>query len=157
MELCLPTSLSLCSFLKAIFGWLFLITFKSTRDSKADEAHVSKKGGNLMARKQRRGGIKGCRGLTGIDRTPDQMETAMSIIRSDLERGMSPSQIAQGRATELHVSQSTIYRWIANGCCGLTQPRAKKEGCLPTSLQCKGSNPNFSWQESLLCGFQRTG
>lgn len=87
----------------------------------------------------------------GIDRTPDQMESAISIIRSDLERGMSPSQIAQGRSGELCVSQSTIYRWIANGYCGLTnlelrrkvayRPRTNAKPVTPTS---HGKNRSYA-------------
>lgn len=63
----------------------------------------------------------------GIDRTPEQMRSAMEIIRADLARGMSPVQIAQGRKAQLHASPSTIYRWIKRGYHGLSNLELRRQ------------------------------
>ena len=65
----------------------------------------------------------------GIDRTPEQMELAMATIRKDMERGLSPCQIADGRSKELHASSSTIYRWIDKGYCGLSSLELRRKVC----------------------------
>ncbi len=51
----------------------------------------------------------------GVDMDEAKFHTKIEIIRSDLSRGLSPSQIVMNRKDELGVSASTIYRWIENG------------------------------------------
>lgn len=56
----------------------------------------------------------------GINAQEEDFEKTISIIRADLSRGLSPEQICMGRAYELKVSPSTIYRWIAKGYAGMS-------------------------------------
>lgn len=50
--------------------------------------------------------------------------------RADVARGLSPAQIARGRAGELGVSASTIYRWISRGYGGMRDADLRREvGC----------------------------
>ena len=67
----------------------------------------------------------------------------MDRIRADVARGLPPAQIAAGRAAELKVSASTIYRWIAAGYGGMRnadlrrkvgyRPRRKAAPARPTA------------------------
>ena len=43
----------------------------------------------------------------------------MGLIRCDVARGLSPQQIALGRAGQIGASPSTIYRWISRGYAGM--------------------------------------
>ncbi len=45
----------------------------------------------------------------GVDMDRERFELAVSLIRGDLERGLSPQQIAEARAEQVGVSKSTIY------------------------------------------------
>ena len=51
----------------------------------------------------------------GIDETEESVAMKLSVIRSDLARGLSPEQIAALRGEELGVSRSTVYRWVDAG------------------------------------------
>lgn len=55
----------------------------------------------------------------GVDCSEERFDWMMDRIRSDVARGLSPAQIAQGRAGEFKVSASTIYRWISRGYGGM--------------------------------------
>lgn len=79
----------------------------------------------------------------GIDRTSEQMEWAMGLIRDDLARGLSPCQIAQGRARELRTSPSTIYRWIDKGYCGLSNLELRRKVGYKPREKKKVVNPAF--------------
>ena len=57
----------------------------------------------------------------GVDRSEQEFEHMMFVIRQDILRGLSPAQIAKSRANEFKVSVSTIYRWIENGYCGMSK------------------------------------
>ena len=55
----------------------------------------------------------------GVDRTEAEFEYVMGLIRYDVSRGLSPQQVALGRAGEVKASPSTIYRWISRGYAGM--------------------------------------
>ncbi len=74
----------------------------------------------------------------GVDMDREGFELAVSLIRADLARGLSPQQIAEARCAQVGVSKSTIYRWIDEGYGGMSnvelrrkvgyKPRNKKPG-----------------------------
>ena len=74
----------------------------------------------------------------GVDMERERFELAVSLIRSDLARGLSPQQIADCRHGLVGVSKSTIYRWVEEGYGGMSnaelrrkvgyKPRARREG-----------------------------
>jgi len=74
----------------------------------------------------------------GVDMDRERFEAAVSLIRSDLARGLSPQQIAEARCGQVGVSKSTIYRWVEEGYGGMSnvelrrkvgyKPRNKKAG-----------------------------
>lgn len=51
----------------------------------------------------------------GIDESEESVAMKLSVIRSDLARGLSPEQISALRSEELGLSRSTIYRWVEAG------------------------------------------
>ena len=57
----------------------------------------------------------------GVDRDEAGFEYAMGPIRRDAARGLSPQQIALGRAGQIGASPSTIYRWISRGYAGMCE------------------------------------
>lgn len=79
----------------------------------------------------------------GIDRASEQMEWAMGLIRDDLARGLSPCQIAQGRARELRTSPSTICRWMDKGYCGLSNMELRRKVGYKSREKKKVINPTF--------------
>ena len=62
----------------------------------------------------------------GVDMDPAGFELAISLIRGDLARGLSPQQIAQARAAEVGVSKSTIYRWVEEGYGGMSNAELRR-------------------------------
>lgn len=78
----------------------------------------------------------------GVDRLEAEFEAMMAKIRSDVARGLSPAQIACGRAGEFSVHPSTIYRWMERGYGGMSnaelrrkvgyRPRKREEAAKPT-------------------------
>lgn len=79
----------------------------------------------------------------GVDRDEAGFEYAMGLIRCDVARGLSPQQIALGRAGQIGASPSTIYRWISRGYAGMCdldlrrkcgyKPRSRAEPPRPTA------------------------
>ena len=79
----------------------------------------------------------------GVDCDEARFDWMMDRIRADVARGLPPAQIAAGRAAELKVSASTIYRWIAAGYGGMRnadlrrkvgyRPRRKAAPARPTA------------------------
>lgn len=79
----------------------------------------------------------------GVDCDEARFDWMMDRIRADVARGLSPAQIAEGRAAEFKVSASTIYRWIAAGYGGMRnadlrrkvgyKPRRKTACARPTA------------------------
>lgn len=79
----------------------------------------------------------------GVNAKEYDFERTMTLIRSDVARGLSPAQIAYGHAEEFKVHPTTIYRWIANGYAGMSnaelrrkvgyRPRRKSAEAKPTS------------------------
>ena len=63
----------------------------------------------------------------GVDMEPERFEAAVSLIREDLARGLSPQQIARARAEEVGVSASTIYRWIDEGYGGMANADLRRK------------------------------
>lgn len=63
----------------------------------------------------------------GVDMDPAGFELAISLIRGDLARGLSPQQIAQARAAEVGVSKSTIYRWVDEGYGGMSNAELRRK------------------------------
>lgn len=55
----------------------------------------------------------------GVDRDRAEFERIMDLIRDDLSRGLSPSQIVMARKEEVGADPSTIYRWIERGYAGM--------------------------------------
>lgn len=51
----------------------------------------------------------------GVDMDREHFELAVSLIRHDLKRGLSPQQIADARAEQVGVSKSTTCRWVEEG------------------------------------------
>ena len=79
----------------------------------------------------------------GVDRGEAEFERIMGLIRYDVARGLSPQQIALGRAGQIGASPSTIYRWISRGYAGMCdldlrrkcgyKPRSRSEPPRPTA------------------------
>lgn len=79
----------------------------------------------------------------GVDCDEGRFDWIMDRIRADAARGLSPAQIAAGRADEFKVSPSTIYRWIQAGYGGMSnadlrrkvgyKPRRKAASARPTA------------------------
>lgn len=67
----------------------------------------------------------------GVDMDRERFELAVSLIRSDLSRGLSPQQIAEARAGQVGVSKSTIYRWVEEGYGGMGAELRRKVGYKP--------------------------
>jgi len=63
----------------------------------------------------------------GIDMDEREFEKIASIIRYDLSRGLSPSQIAHAHQDEFKVAVSTIYRWIAAGYAGMSNMELRRQ------------------------------
>lgn len=63
----------------------------------------------------------------GVDMDAGHFELAVSLIRGDLARGLSPQQIAQARAAEIGVSKSTIYRWVDEGYGGMSNAELRRK------------------------------
>ena len=63
----------------------------------------------------------------GVDMDRDRFELAVSVIRGDLARGLSPQQIAEARAMEVGVSKSTIYRWVDEGYGGMSNAELRRK------------------------------
>lgn len=90
----------------------------------------------------------------GVNKKEYDFERVMATIRSDVARGLSPAQIAVGRASEFRAHPSTIYRWIANGYAGMSnaelrrkvgyKPRKEPAGKKPTSHGPERSHRAFS-------------
>lgn len=90
----------------------------------------------------------------GVDCDEARFDWMMDRIRADVARGLSPAQIAQGRAAEFKVSASTIYRWIGAGYGGMCnadlrrkvgyRPRRKAAPARPTAHGSKRSYSAFS-------------
>lgn len=106
------------------------------------------------ARADRVASMRRSESRTGVDRSEAAMALAMSVIRSDLSRGLSPTQIAHARKDELNVSATSIYRWIDRGYHAMSnlelrrqvgyRPRKKKVEHKPTSHGKKHSYEAFS-------------
>ena len=87
----------------------------------------------------------------GVDRDEAGFEYAMGLIRCDVARGLSPQQIALGRAGQIGASPSTIYRWISRGYAGMCdldlrrkcgyKPRSRAE---PPRATAHGGERSFS-------------
>lgn len=81
----------------------------------------------------------------GVDRGEAEFERIMGLIRYDVARGLSPQQIALGRAGQIGASPSTIYRWISRGYAGMCdldlrrkcgyKPRSRSEPPRPTGAR----------------------
>ena len=63
----------------------------------------------------------------GVDMDRGRFELAVSLIRSDLARGLSPQQIAEARAEQVGVSKSTIYRWVEEGYGGMSNAELRRK------------------------------
>lgn len=63
----------------------------------------------------------------GVNAKEYDFERAMELVRSDVARGLSPAQIAQGRASEFRAHPSTIYRWIAAGYAGMSNAQLRRK------------------------------
>ena len=63
----------------------------------------------------------------GVDMDRERFELAVSLIRSDLARGLSPQQIAEARAGQVGVSKSTIYRWVDEGYGGMSNADLRRK------------------------------
>ena len=63
----------------------------------------------------------------GVNKKEYDFERAMALVRSDVARGLSPAQIAEGRACELKAHPSTIYRWIAAGYAGMSSAELRRK------------------------------
>lgn len=90
----------------------------------------------------------------GVDCGEERFDWMMDRIRADVARGLSPAQIAEGRAAEFRVSASTIYRWVAAGYGGMRsadlrrkvgyKPRRKAAPARPTAHGSERSYAAFS-------------
>lgn len=68
----------------------------------------------------------------GVSAKEYDFERAMATIRADVARGLSPAQIAEGRASGFKVRPSTIYRWVAAGYAGMSNAELRRKvGCKP--------------------------
>ena len=63
----------------------------------------------------------------GVDMDRASFEVAVSLIRADLARGLSPQQIACARAEGVGVSKATIYRWIDEGYGGMSNAELRRK------------------------------
>jgi IS30 family transposase len=63
----------------------------------------------------------------GANAREEDFEGMMAKIRSDVARGLSPAQIAAGRAGEFRVHPSTVYRWIAAGYGGMSNAQLRRQ------------------------------
>lgn len=63
----------------------------------------------------------------GVNKKEYGFERAMALIRADVARGLSPAQIAEGRASQFKVHPATIYRWIAAGYAGMSNAELRRE------------------------------
>ena len=63
----------------------------------------------------------------GVDMDRERFELAVSYIRTDLARGLSPQQIAEARAEQVGVGKSTIYRWVEEGYGGMTNAELRRK------------------------------
>lgn len=63
----------------------------------------------------------------GVDMDMEHFEAAVSLIRHDLARGLSPQQIADARAGRVGVSGSTIYRWVDEGYGGMSNAELRRK------------------------------
>lgn len=63
----------------------------------------------------------------GVNKKEYDFERAMAEIRADVARGLSPAQIAEGRACEFKAHPSTIYRWIAAGYAGMSNAELRRK------------------------------
>ncbi len=63
----------------------------------------------------------------GVDMDREGFELAVSLIRADLARGLSPQQIAEARAGQVGVSKSTIYRWVEEGYGGMSNAELRRK------------------------------
>ena len=63
----------------------------------------------------------------GVNACEESFEDMMAKIRVDVARGLSPTQIACGRAGEFKVDPSTIYRWIAKGYGGMSNAELRRK------------------------------
>jgi IS30 family transposase len=63
----------------------------------------------------------------GVDMDRERFEAAVSLIREDLARGLSPQQIAEARAEQVGVSKSTIYRWVDEGYGGMSNAELRRK------------------------------
>ena len=63
----------------------------------------------------------------GVDMDREHFELAVSLIRHDLKRGLSPQQIADARAEQVGVSKSTIYRWVEEGYGGMSNAELRRK------------------------------
>ena len=57
----------------------------------------------------------------GIDKSEEEFEHIVFVVKQDISRGLSPAQIANARADEFDSSVPTIYRWIDNGYFGMSK------------------------------------
>lgn len=90
----------------------------------------------------------------GVDCAEERFGWMMDRVRSDVARGLSPAQIAQGRAGEFRVSPSTIYRWVSRGYGGMCnadlrrkvgyKERRRAEPARPTAHGAERSYAAFS-------------
>lgn len=63
----------------------------------------------------------------GVDMDRERFELAVSCIKADLARGLSPQQIAEARAEQVGVSKSTIYRWVEEGYGGMSNAELRRK------------------------------
>ena len=63
----------------------------------------------------------------GVDMDRERFELAVSLVRGDLARGLSPQQIAVARAEQVGVSKSTIYRWVEEGYGGMSNAELRRK------------------------------
>lgn len=63
----------------------------------------------------------------GVDMDREHFEVALSCIRNDLARGLSPQQIATARPEQVGVSASTIYRWVEEGYGGMSNAELRRK------------------------------
>lgn len=56
----------------------------------------------------------------GVDMNEEKFLEIIDIVRKDLSRGLSPEQIVMERGSKVHVSVSTLYRWLDLGYAGMS-------------------------------------
>lgn len=85
----------------------------------------------------------------GLSYDPDKFELMMSVIRSDVSRGLSPTQIVLARSHEFSVAPATIYRWIARGYGGMTNiDLRRKVGYKKRRVHEEPKITNHGWSRS---------